>query len=51
MAVKLNATRVSNAKFASNESLNSIASSGSTSHEDEIDSRLICVNKTSCNFF
>lgn len=51
MAVKLNASRVSNAKFASNESLNSNASSGSTNNEDEIDARLISVNKTSCNFF
>uniref|UniRef100_A0A915CV83 BTB domain-containing protein n=1 Tax=Ditylenchus dipsaci TaxID=166011 RepID=A0A915CV83_9BILA len=49
MAVKMNASRVSNAKYASNESLNSLASSAST--EDEIESRIIAVNKTSGGFW
>lgn len=50
-AVNLNASCVANAKYASNESLNSVAStSPSTAADDEIESRLIAVNNNSRGF-
>ncbi|CAD5234132.1 unnamed protein product [Bursaphelenchus xylophilus] len=50
LPVKINASRVANAKYASNESLNSCASS-QTDVEDEIESKLIAVNETSRGFW
>lgn len=48
-AVKINASLVTNAKYASNESLNSMASSASTA-DDEIESGLIAVFNNSRMF-
>lgn len=50
MPVKLDASRVANAKYASNESLNSIGSS-ETDVEQEIESKLIALNQSSRNNF
>ncbi|KAI1709730.1 kelch motif domain-containing protein [Ditylenchus destructor] len=49
-AVKMNASRIANAKYASNESLASLASSASTV-EEEIESKLIAINNTSAGFW
>ncbi|CAD5230143.1 unnamed protein product [Bursaphelenchus okinawaensis] len=50
LPVKINASRVANAKYASNESLNSCASS-QTDVEDEIESKMIAVHETSRGFW
>lgn len=45
-AVRINASRLANGKYASNESLNSLASSA-TDADEEINSALIAVHHTS----
>ncbi|KAI6210553.1 BTB domain-containing protein [Aphelenchoides besseyi] len=50
LPIKINASRAANAQYASNESLNSMASTA-TDVEDEIETKLIAIQQTSSGFW